>query len=372
MEARALTFCTPGGDPFTALAIGALGEFSNGLEVLVADFASMGARAVRGWTGAPSEQLARTVLLWKMRQEIGMRALRGHAKVIISRARMENIGCGGTAHFGADNDGTETWMVLTGWNKGSREITTKAKAIVLAKSAIDKFSMANPTIKARLKSLDESDAAAARTIFLSWLTNRGAINLPANSNNSHCVCTWCGECRRSNSCERGCHVACSTAKSCSVWNPQQAEFRVKLAGTQMAAKLGKERQSMFGQASQEAEDAAEELLQGKSAGKKRAAKGLPAGSSQGSKTTKLGNLLGHMDRVLTQEEINEVDEGLRLQARSCYANGIPFKYFACKHFRKALGKLNQSWLRRTRLSDWTLRHNFLDNENERATERDPS
>mmetsp|Transcript_47694 Transcript_47694/g.109770 ORF Transcript_47694/g.109770 Transcript_47694/m.109770 type:complete len:211 (-) Transcript_47694:283-915(-) len=177
-------------------------------------------------------------------------------------------------------------MVLTGWNKGFREITTKAKAIVLAKSAIDEFFMANPTIKARL---DESDAAAARTIFLSWLTNRGAINLPANSNNSHCVCTWCGECGRSNSCERGCHVACSTAKSCSVWNPQQAEFRVKLAGTQTAAKLGKEQQSMFRQASQEADDAAEELLLGKSAGKKRAAEGLPAGSSQGSKTTKSGN-----------------------------------------------------------------------------------
>ncbi|KAJ1626786.1 hypothetical protein T492DRAFT_877881 [Pavlovales sp. CCMP2436] len=169
-----------------------------------------------------------------------------------------------------------------------------------------------------------------------------------------------------NSCERGCHVACFTAKSCRVWNPLQAEFRVKLAGTQTAAKLGKEQLSLFGQASQEAEDAAEELLKGKSAGKKRAAEGLPAGSSQGSKTTKLGNLLGHMDRVLTQAEINEVDEGL---ARSCYANGIPFKYIACKHFRKALGKLNQSWLRGTRLSDWTLRHNFLENENERITER---
>ncbi|KAJ1640110.1 hypothetical protein T492DRAFT_832318 [Pavlovales sp. CCMP2436] len=101
-------------------------------------------------------------------------------------------------------------MVLTGCNKGFREITFKAKAIVLAKFAIDEFFMANPTIKARLKSLDESDAAAARTIFLSWLTNCGAINLPANSNNSRCVCTWCDECGRSNSCERGCHVACST------------------------------------------------------------------------------------------------------------------------------------------------------------------
>ncbi|KAJ1616564.1 hypothetical protein T492DRAFT_895232 [Pavlovales sp. CCMP2436] len=42
-----------------------------------------------------------------MRQEIGMCALRGHAKVIIARARMENIGGGGAAHGGADDDGTE-------------------------------------------------------------------------------------------------------------------------------------------------------------------------------------------------------------------------------------------------------------------------
>ncbi|KAJ1623151.1 hypothetical protein T492DRAFT_884069 [Pavlovales sp. CCMP2436] len=31
------------------------------------------------------------------------------AEVIIARARMENFGGGGTAHFGADNDDTEAW-----------------------------------------------------------------------------------------------------------------------------------------------------------------------------------------------------------------------------------------------------------------------
>ncbi|KAJ1633733.1 hypothetical protein T492DRAFT_866181 [Pavlovales sp. CCMP2436] len=73
----------------------------------------------------------------------------------------------------------------------------QAVANAAAQSAIDEFFVANPTIKASLKSLDESDAAAARTIFLSciflsWLTNRGAINPLANNKNSHCVCTWCG------------------------------------------------------------------------------------------------------------------------------------------------------------------------------------
>ncbi|KAJ1639086.1 hypothetical protein T492DRAFT_833116 [Pavlovales sp. CCMP2436] len=52
-------------------------------------------------------------------------------------------------------------MVLTGWNKVFREITTKAKAVVLAKSAINEFFVANPTIKDRFKSLNESVAAAA-------------------------------------------------------------------------------------------------------------------------------------------------------------------------------------------------------------------
>ncbi|KAJ1627792.1 hypothetical protein T492DRAFT_908982 [Pavlovales sp. CCMP2436] len=78
-------------------------------------------------------------------------------------------------------------MVLTGWNQSFMEITTKDKTVVLTKSAIDELFVANPTVKSRLKSLDESDAAAARAIFLSWLTCRGAINLPANHNNSCCV-----------------------------------------------------------------------------------------------------------------------------------------------------------------------------------------
>jgi hypothetical protein len=41
--------------------------------------------------GAPSQQQARNTLVWKMRQEIGMCVLRGHAEVIIERARMERV-----------------------------------------------------------------------------------------------------------------------------------------------------------------------------------------------------------------------------------------------------------------------------------------
>ncbi|KAJ1620151.1 hypothetical protein T492DRAFT_848007 [Pavlovales sp. CCMP2436] len=83
--------------------------------------------------------------------------------------------------------------------------------VVLAKSAIEEFFVANPTIKGRLKSLDESDAAAARDIlFHSWLKDRGAINLPSNNNKGQSVCIWCGDTGSNNSTERGTHVACST------------------------------------------------------------------------------------------------------------------------------------------------------------------
>ncbi|KAJ1616417.1 hypothetical protein T492DRAFT_895534 [Pavlovales sp. CCMP2436] len=75
-------------------------------------------------------------------------------------------------------------MVLTGWEQGYKESTTKKEVVVLAKSAIEEFFVANPTIKRRLKSVDESDATAARAIFQSWLKDRGAVNLPSNNNKS--------------------------------------------------------------------------------------------------------------------------------------------------------------------------------------------
>ncbi|KAJ1621956.1 hypothetical protein T492DRAFT_886106, partial [Pavlovales sp. CCMP2436] len=70
----------------------------------------MGARALRGRTGVPSEQLARTALLWKMRQEIGI------------------IGGGGAAHGGADDEGTEEWA------EGAKE-NDEPRASPIAKKA---------------------------------------------------------------------------------------------------------------------------------------------------------------------------------------------------------------------------------------------
>jgi hypothetical protein len=116
MQARGLTFCETGGVPFAALVVGAFGEWSEGLTTLVADLANMGARELQGRMGAPSQQQARNTLMWKMRQEIGMCVLRGHAKVIIERARMERVGNWGPTRngeyaTGSDdaNDSDDAW-----------------------------------------------------------------------------------------------------------------------------------------------------------------------------------------------------------------------------------------------------------------------
>ena len=69
-------------------------------------------------------------------------------------------------------------------------------------------------------------------------------------------------------------------------------------------------------------------------------------------------------RVLTTEEINKVDCRL---ARFCYSEGLPFKALANANLRDAIGFMNPSWLEGTRLSDWTLRHHFLDDEYERVS-----
>ncbi|KAJ1628758.1 hypothetical protein T492DRAFT_1016041 [Pavlovales sp. CCMP2436] len=99
---RAQTFCTAGGPAFAAL-------WSDDLESFVGDLASMGARELQARMGAPSAAQARSTLPWKMRPEIGMCALRGHAKVIIARARLERTGTGtgngGGTHIDSDDDG---------------------------------------------------------------------------------------------------------------------------------------------------------------------------------------------------------------------------------------------------------------------------
>ena len=74
-------------------------------------------------------------------------------------------------------------------------------------------------------------------------------------------------------------------------------------------------------------------------------------------------LLSHMDRVLTDAEVRAIDERL---ARFCYSEGLTFTALSNAELRKALGQLNSSYSKRSRLSQWTLRHGLLDDEYDRV------
>ena len=71
------------------------------------------------------------------------------------------------------------------------------------------------------------------------------------------------------------------------------------------------------------------------------------------------DLLAHLDRPLADAEVKAIDEAL---ARHCYVEGLAFTALASEDLRDALGKLNSTWAKRSRLSEWTLRHDLLDSE----------
>jgi hypothetical protein len=83
LQQRLLTF--PQG--FTGIATGAFGEWSLSLVMLIKKTAEMAAPRWMDRLGAPSPAQARSTLARLMRAELGMRVARGHAKLIIARAR---------------------------------------------------------------------------------------------------------------------------------------------------------------------------------------------------------------------------------------------------------------------------------------------
>ena len=72
---------------FTGIATGAFGEWSQSLVDLIKIFAEMGASKWMDRLGAPSPEQARSTLMRLMRGQLGMRVARGHARLIIERAR---------------------------------------------------------------------------------------------------------------------------------------------------------------------------------------------------------------------------------------------------------------------------------------------
>ncbi|KAG8465793.1 hypothetical protein KFE25_005363 [Diacronema lutheri] len=69
-----------------------------------------------------------------------------------------------------------------------------------------------------------------------------------------------------------------------------------------------------------------------------------------------------LHRNLSQTEVAQVDEDL---ARFCYAEGLPFRALASPWLRKAIGRLNPSWLELTRLTEWT--YSMLDDQHEHVS-----
>ncbi|KAJ1629685.1 hypothetical protein T492DRAFT_873052, partial [Pavlovales sp. CCMP2436] len=102
---------------------GGFGEQSKSLDNLLKNFAGMGAETWMGKLSAPTTMQARNTLLGLMRKELGVivargharlilaraRSLHGHAKVIIASARLERTGTGtgngGGTRTDCDDDG---------------------------------------------------------------------------------------------------------------------------------------------------------------------------------------------------------------------------------------------------------------------------
>lgn len=76
-----------------------------------------------------------------------------------------------------------------------------------------------------------------------------------------------------------------------------------------------------------------------------------------------------MDRFVHREmscdEVRQIDEDL---ARFCFAEGLPFHALSSPYLRSALSRINPSWLKHTRLTEWNLRHSMLDDEYDKVSE----
>jgi hypothetical protein len=73
--------------PVIGIATGGFGEQSKSLDNLLKNFAGMGAETWMGKLSAPTTMQARNTLLGLMRKELGVIVARGHARLILARAR---------------------------------------------------------------------------------------------------------------------------------------------------------------------------------------------------------------------------------------------------------------------------------------------
>jgi hypothetical protein len=106
--------------------MGAFGEWSQSLVDLIKTFASMGAEAWQARLGAPTVAASRSTLLWLMRAELGMCVVRGHAQLVLRRARMlaAQLPRGGRAHAAAEGSP----LTPPGWAEDAHCVRAAAQA----------------------------------------------------------------------------------------------------------------------------------------------------------------------------------------------------------------------------------------------------
>lgn len=205
----------------------------------------------------------------------------------------------------------------------------------------------------KLKSEDWSTARAAHDKLVELLHAARVTTEPSPKTNLRACCTWCGATRTHNVTEWSAHVA----SNCSPCHPLRQECASKMVNSKSANRnLGNAKREKVLAISNEAEAEANKAKQARlsGAGSSSAEPIRLDGSSSTARQMPLANFL---DRQLTDAEVKEIDLEL---ARWCYAEGISFNAMASERLRKALTKLNSTWVAKTRLTDWNLRHSLLD------------
>lgn len=200
----------------------------------------------------------------------------------------------------------------------------------------------------------------ARDAFVASLASIG-IKTQVKNGDKQCICTLCGRIARANATDWVVHIA----QNCVADHPHRDDAAAHCSNLKTTGEL-------LGAAKRKAvEERAEEVHEERIAAKRIPAPYQPSsgagGSGSGCNSVPLsaaslpGGIRAKMDRQLTEDEVKKIDEML---CRFCYAEGLPFRVLTSSILRKGLGMINQSYIDKSRLSSWNIRHSFLDNESD--------
>jgi hypothetical protein len=233
------------------------------------------------------------------------------------------------------------------------------KAVLASTAAAVRSSAENPLTDA---TLGEVARATALSTFKQLLAQSNVISIPKQSD-VRAICLYCAKTMSVNSSKMQIHVATKCAED----HPQKEEFKAAIAGTKTAAaRLGKRSNEELNLVKEDRDMSERAAGKAPRSGPASSASGI---SSRGACRTcgcKCGGIEKHMDRELTEAEVKTIDQGL---ARFCYAEGLAFSVLLSQYLSEVLSKLNASWGRKTKLTDWNLRHRLLTDEAEGVAEK---